>query len=87
MGGWLNLSRQGLSPCKMLQASLVALTSYIRGLRQLGLAVPKWSDSDWHSQTKLSQIPWMLLLCVNLPQNLPKHISNGFEILKTPEQN
>ncbi len=25
-GGWLDLTRQGLSPCKVLQASLVALT-------------------------------------------------------------
>ena len=30
-GGWLTLPRQGLSPCKMHQASLGALTSQITG--------------------------------------------------------
>ena len=30
-GGWLTLSRQGLSPCKMHQASLGALTFWVTG--------------------------------------------------------
>ena len=31
-GGWLDLARQGLSPCKKRQASLVALTQILTGV-------------------------------------------------------
>ena len=33
-GGWLNLTRQGLPPCKMHQASLDALTPRITGSKK-----------------------------------------------------
>ncbi len=33
-GGWLTLTRQGLPPCKMHQASLGALTSQITGSKK-----------------------------------------------------
>ncbi|MEJ1382741.1 MAG: hypothetical protein RPT95_17495, partial [Candidatus Sedimenticola sp. (ex Thyasira tokunagai)] len=37
-GGWLILTRQGLSPCKMHQASLGALTPQISGFRKWSVA-------------------------------------------------
>ena len=52
-GGWLALSRQGLAPCKMLQASLGAITFELtcrrakRGNLAGGQTV-KWSDLLYH---------------------------------------
>jgi len=34
-GGWLDLARQGLSPCKKRQASLAALTFKVTGAARL----------------------------------------------------
>ena len=42
-GGWLDLARQGLSPCKMRQASLAALTMKANRL-VCPQAGPGWSE-------------------------------------------
>jgi len=51
-GGWLNLSGQGLAPCKVHQASLGALTSQITGRPERRLSCAIMSVAKCTTQTK-----------------------------------